>query len=436
MKWTFHSGVALLLVGSGLAQAQNPAPTAGAVDTRPVAAMPPASSESYGTYPPTVLNEGCGSCGEGIGSFGPRFWGSAEYVLWWTKRTPFPVPLVTTGDPTNIHVGEIGQADTAVLVGDRDYGFGATSGAQLDLGIWLNSEHTFGVEARGFWMQERSRAFGLSSDAAGNPPITIPFFNVQTGLEDGYAVAQPAITDVNGNLLNNPFAGAVAISFTSELWGGEFNAVWMKANTGDKYFQCFAGVRYAHLIEKLNIATTSSDLVNVSIIDTTLDQFHCENNFFGGQIGAQVGWTGTCWSVLARGQVAVGDTDEKVSINGFTNQTGTLAFAPGTHVGGIFAEPSNIGSKSGNEFSVLPEFKIEFGLRLLTNLYANFGYDIMWWSNVIEPGNQIDRNINFSQNPVINPPGTLAGPANPVKMLNKTSNYMAQGLTFGLAYHY
>jgi hypothetical protein len=29
-----------------------------------------------------------------------RFWVRAEYLAWWVKSSPVPVPIVTTGDPT------------------------------------------------------------------------------------------------------------------------------------------------------------------------------------------------------------------------------------------------------------------------------------------------------------------------------------------------
>src|SRR5579862_9359812 len=30
---------------------------------------------------------------------GCRFWARSEYLLWWVKNTPLPVPIVTTGNP-------------------------------------------------------------------------------------------------------------------------------------------------------------------------------------------------------------------------------------------------------------------------------------------------------------------------------------------------
>src|SRR5262249_23780800 len=58
-----------------------------------------------------------------------RSWARVEYLLWWVKNTPVPVPLVTTGDPnvgfdpnsvnTVNTAGAIGQPGTLVLVGDH-----------------------------------------------------------------------------------------------------------------------------------------------------------------------------------------------------------------------------------------------------------------------------------------------------------------------------
>src|ERR1700722_4071730 len=81
-------------------------------------------------------------------------WGSAEYLLWWTKSAPLPVPIVTTGSaavgfPTLNTAGAIGSPGTRVLLGGSNLNYDAFSGMRISLGTWLNPEETCGVEASG-----------------------------------------------------------------------------------------------------------------------------------------------------------------------------------------------------------------------------------------------------------------------------------------------
>src|SRR5262249_59816343 len=115
-------------------------------------------------------------------------------------------------------------------------------------------------------------------------------------------------------------------------------------------------------------------------------------------------------SLCIRGQVAVGDNNQELQVHGAIFQTGNDAFAPGLNNGGVFAQATNIGSKSTNSFSVIPEVSFEVGVRLLTNLHATIGYTAFWWDNVTRPGGDIDRNLNVSHSPIFGT-GQLSGSA-------------------------
>ena len=66
----------------------------------------------------------------------------------------------------------------------------------------------------------------------------------------------------------------------------------------------------------------------------------------------------------------------------------------------------------------------------MTNfLRLNVGYTFLAWSNVVRPGDQIDRVANISQIPPPVGPGTLMGPANPAFNF-KDSFFWAQGINF------
>ena len=104
---------------------------------------------------------------------------------------------------------------------------------------------------------------------------------------------------------------------------------------------------------------------------------------------------------------------------------------PGSFVGGYFALPTNIGRQSRDDFTVVPELTLKVGCDILPGVHAFVGYDLLYWSQVVRPGSEVDRNINISQSTPISGGGTLVGPAAPLPLFNKTDFY-ANGITFGV----
>src|SRR5208283_6095108 len=49
----------------------------------------------------------------------PVIWASSDYLFWWSKNAPAPVPLVTTGSLADPIPGALGQPGTKVLFGDQ-----------------------------------------------------------------------------------------------------------------------------------------------------------------------------------------------------------------------------------------------------------------------------------------------------------------------------
>ena len=68
-----------------------------------------------------------------------RLWGSAEYLLGWTRGQLLP-PLVTTspaGTPVGT-VGVLGQPTTTILYGNTHVNTEGRDGGRFELGYWLN----------------------------------------------------------------------------------------------------------------------------------------------------------------------------------------------------------------------------------------------------------------------------------------------------------
>jgi len=78
-----------------------------------------------------------------------RFWVGTEYLMWWTKKSPEPVPLVTTSPDNPLIVGISGivtSPTTTVLLGNQPLNSQMRSGGRFTAGFWLNDEATVGVE--------------------------------------------------------------------------------------------------------------------------------------------------------------------------------------------------------------------------------------------------------------------------------------------------
>ena len=101
-----------------------------------------------------------------------------------------------------------------------------------------------------------------------------------------------------------------------------------------------------------------------------------------------------------------------------------------TGSGGIYAQPSNSGSFVSNNFAVVPEAQVKLGYALTPAIQLTVGYDFIYMSDVVRPGDQLDRNLPkgqiFSQN------GGAVSTTSPSRLFNRTDFY-AHGLTAGVS---
>ena len=168
-----------------------------------------ASAPVVDLSPRRNVNDGC------------HFYAEMEYLMWWVKNAPLPVPLVTTGDP-NVGfaagvntAGALGQPGTQVLVGSQGVDLQTFSGMRLTVGGWFGADRTIGVESSAFFLERRTTAFGAGSDPFGNPPLYFPAFNVAAGAERALVISDPL----------RGFAGDVVVASSFQLWGAEFNGL-------------------------------------------------------------------------------------------------------------------------------------------------------------------------------------------------------------------
>lgn len=377
-----------------------------------------------------------GPCSAGGKVCGPpaRFWVGAEYLLWWLKGPHLP-PLVTTGPANPAQSpppGAPGAPGTAVLFGDNNLEQGAFSGMRFAAGLWLNECQTFGVEGSFFSLASRSNNVLLgSTGAAGSPVVARPFFDVSTGQANSELIAFPGLA-----------SGTVAVQSSSRLLGAGTNFLCNLCCSCADCCDCcqpcggyrvdlIGGARYLDLREGLGIAENIQVLPGSPALPGStilaFDQFDTRNQFYGGQIGARASWYRDRLFANVTGTIALGTTHQTVDVNGST--TITPPGGPATVVPGAFlALPSNAGHFTRDRFSIVPEVGLNVGYQITNNLSAFVGYNFLYWSSVVRPGDQINLGVNSTHTPAsLLPPNGRASPL----FTFRGSDFWAQGVSFG-----
>lgn len=348
-----------------------------------------------------------------------QVWGSAEFLLWWTKGSFVP-PLVTTSPPGTPlgDAGVLGKPGTSVLFGDDRINDGVRPGGRFTLGGWLSERHTLGIEANYFILANETTNFFAASD--GIPILARPFFDVTTGVNDSVKTAYPGFVK-----------GSIDITASSQLQGAEVYFRQALCCGCCCRLDLLGGYRFLSLREDLGIndIEISNDPTNplFGIPIIIREGFDTANNFHGGELGLSGEMQRGQWFVRATAKAALGGTGRIVNINGTTQVNG---FAPEN--GGLLALPTNIGHFPSNAFSFVPEVDLYLGYNICPKLRAFVGYSFLYWTNVVRPGDQIDLRINTTQPPLGD---GLVGPPLPA-FSNNHSDFWAQGFSFGLEFRY
>jgi hypothetical protein len=359
-----------------------------------------------------------------------HFYVSAEYLYWWTKHDHVPV-LVTTGDPNsadpNDRFGFLGQPSTQVLFGGDGINGGGTSGFRVTTGCWLDMYQEEGLEVSGFLLGGQGTHFRASS--ADFPVLARPFLAANSNTEFSQLVAFPGIA-----------TGNVSIDTVSQLWGIEANLRCNLFCCCDRRIDLFGGFRYLDLVESINIveniqgsASAPGSFANTQAL--VFDRFATHNSFYGGQIGLDSEWRWGRWFLDVKGKLGIGGTTSEITINGgqtFFNPDGSIRSAV---PGGLLALNSNSGKFHKDHFSFVPEITMNLGYQLTDNIRVFAGYNFLYWTGVIRPGDQIDRSLDVNRIPnfpVAAPPLNTIHPTVPFK----TTDFWATGVNVGIEFRY
>jgi len=348
----------------------------------------------------------------------------AEYVLWLVKNGQTP-PLLSTGLNTSPTPGVLGSGGRSIYGGDIDlherhgglftigYGFDDVGCAALELIYGFSGPQKVGFTTT-----------SLGSTAA-FPVLARPFFDVVNNKEDASLVAFPGLV-----------AGTVDIKYGTYFDTGEVNFSRQLLGEQENRLDVLGGFRIFRLNESLNI--TESSTVDPNTMDPNAmrfagrtinvnDVFETQNTFYGGQLGMRGFLRRKRWELEIGAKVALGLIDRESRVSGATViNTNPLTYVPA----GLLALSSNSGVFGSTAFSVLPEANVRLGYRVTEHFQAFFGYSFLYVSQVLRPGDQVDRNINPNLVPTSATFGA-GGPAQPAP-LERSSDFWVHGLRFGI----
>ncbi len=388
-----------------------------------------------------------------------RLYGGVDYMLWWVKGAPLSVPLVSTGPISTTHHGLLGPpaengADSTVLYGaghspaqggKNIQDFPPFSGVRVTLGLWLDNEQRFAIEGSGFLLERRRAGYQARGDSNGNPVLGVPVYNTVT-----YSIGMnifPGEDSLPFSLPDDPnrargaqgvITGGIKISNYLRLWGAEAVGVVNLVRTPSWHLSGLTGFRYLDLSETFNLTCDIEGLSGFYANESGVvsDTFQTRNQFYGGILGLRGGFTTERLSVDLTLRAALGSSHEVQNVwGGFTSLNFPSAgFNSGPE--GIFAQPANEGRRSANRFSVVPEAQLKLSYAVTSWMQVSAGYDFLYYTNVIRPGDQINREIpkgqTFNQADLL---GTSISATSPAPLFRAT-DFFAHGVNVGLSFRY
>jgi hypothetical protein len=448
MRNGFLASLPGLLVGAGLVlgqPAQGPAPTSPPAEGESKQKPPDQAGSSSVPLLGVLDGLAChfdGTCGR---TKGDVFFAEVDYLFWVLRNANVPVALASTGPAAQgpFAAGALGNTGTEVLIGDHDlaYHHRPSSGLRVSLAYWQEDPlpemdwdrpRTFAVEANFLFLGERGIA--MRNDTAS--VVGRPFFDLNSRSEVVFPVAFPPVVAGGPALVT----GGVTATANYGLWGSELNLwknIYYEYPGRTVRLDFLAGFRYLDLGEDLSVTSQqffSQQLAAGAFSGNQLlinDLFNTRDQFYGAQIGAVAKFFLEVLDLTLTTKIGFGDNAEQVHTDGYQVRT-MPGRAPVLSRGGLLVLPSNLGRFRQDEFSVVPEFDAMASYVICRHVTLTAGYQFIYWSRVVRPGDQIDRAIDVTQIPNFPAGGAVpTGVARPTIPFRQT-DFWAQGLTVGV----
>jgi len=345
----------------------------------------------------------CMSCGMDCG---PRFWWlDVDFTFGWRKGKGYS--SLVTGEPD----GVLPEAELLYKAGQETSQM--TPGMQVNFGTWIDHCEVTGIGGRFWFLGKDSGDYFVSSEH--QPVIARPFYDIDNERADALLIAFPGLR--SGNL---------RVQATNEVLGGDAYIRMLLMKTHYGRIDAIGGYTFSRINDDFRIVSNTTALVDDGgIVEGTRfrieDAFTTHNEFHGGTLGLM--WERNCcnWTWNVAGKVSLGNMRQTAIVNGYNSVT--VNGQTVTEQGGLLTAATNIGEFSRDEFCVVPELNLSLSYRIRPCLSLSIGYNFMYWSDVIRPGNIIDTTIDTD--------GDLQ--TRPLLAFN-SSGYWVQGLNLGLHY--
>jgi len=353
-----------------------------------------------------------------------RAWFNAEYLLWWARDDKVQ-PIIQTFPAFLANTNPLPPGATSPLYPAKgEINYNALNGVRLSGGLWLDSAATFGIDGSAFTVQQASRVAVISSPGA--PILAESYFSANNGLT-------PTALQFSNPDPKSGFSGTIAVtSAITSIAGGDgdfrFRGYAIFADTTDYLL----GGRYFGFNESLDSTAQSNFKDGRSLIVS--DHFSTTTQFYGAQVGfdsKMFAFNGFSMEGIIK--LALGDSHQTADVAG----TNTIILARGTEnkqQGGLYAQPSNIGSYTQNKVAVLPELALNLSYNFTNHCAIWVGYNMLYINSVARPGAIINPVINDSNIRYIS--GTTPGNSPQPAFVFRDDSFWLQGITVGLRLQY
>lgn len=251
------------------------------------------------------------------------------------------------------------------------------------LGAWLDDCQQWGVEGHYFYLGDASGGYQAASPV--DPVLARPFFDVFGVPQISPWIAFPGTV-----------AGEIRIDTSSDVnsAGLLLRKTWLRGCQGQATF--FGGYRYFRLREELAINENRFTRLDETTHQIQ-DNFAVQNDFHGVDLGLAAQLQRGRWSLDALSKLGLGGVRQQLEITGRTQRTANGATT--TINGGLLSQPSNIGHYSDTQFAFLPELGVNLGYAVTPSLNLRAGYSLLWLTDALRTGDQIDTAIGNSGSP-------------------------------------
>jgi Putative beta barrel porin-7 (BBP7) len=301
-------------------------------------------------YVPPPAPEGCRPLG--------RWWVSPTLEFAWLPSKPAP-GAVQLRVPT-----PGGDMPGPILPLAGRTAATAQSGFGLNLGVWLDSRNTRGIDASLFTLS------GGDSTFTGFAPAMLVLFPNGTDRSAPRVIVLPDGT---------PIVGLFPATLSTWFITADVNYRHNLYCDPNARLDVLAGYRYAFMQDELFLGDSPSG----SHDDYLRNRLAVSNPFHGGQIGLAGEYRGERLFVAGNAKVAFGAVSPELCA------TGMFRGAEGETTTG-FARLATLGNTGGSRFAVLPTLNVRVGTQVREHARLFVGYTFQYLSQVARLGDALN----------------------------------------------